>query len=145
MEDDKSRLHASFYSSASEEGVLYDDKKGIEVQSNIKFLLKTKKNIYGKSQSGRVRNKLLVEKLTSSEVGFREIKAGEYVLYLGKGIYILYTENYVMEGTDEEQLRQSVSGIKTEDLDITTGGYIEDLLRVNIDNVDRNTYHMSQT
>ena len=50
-----------------------------------------------------------------------------------------------MEGTDEEQLRQSVSGIKTEDLDITTGGYIEDLLRVNIDNVDRNTYHMSQT
>ena len=67
------------------------------------------------------------------------------MLYLGKGIYILYTENYVMEGTDEEQLRQSVSGIKTEDLDITTGGYIEDLLRVNIDNVDRNTYHMSQT
>ena len=50
-----------------------------------------------------------------------------------------------MEGTDEEQLRQSVSGIKTEDLDITAGGYIEDLLRVNIDNVDRNTYHMSQT
>ena len=67
------------------------------------------------------------------------------MLYLGKGIYILYTENYVMEGTDEEQLRQSVSGIKTEDLDITTGGYIEDLLQVNIDNVDRNTYHMSQT
>ena len=71
--------------------------------------------------------------------------AGEYVLYRGKVIYILYTENYVMEGTYEEQLRQSVSGIKTEDLDITTGGYIEDLLRVNIDNVDRNTYHMSQT
>ena len=46
-------------------------RKVIKVNSDTEWVLKVKINIYGKRQAGRVWNKLPVEKLTSSVVGFR--------------------------------------------------------------------------
>ena len=60
------------------------------------WLLNYKKNKYGKHQIGRVWNKLLVEKLTISEVGFRKIKIYEGMFYQGESIYILYTGDYIL-------------------------------------------------
>ena len=55
--------------------------KEFELQSDTKWLLKAKKNINDKHQAGRVWNKYLVEKITSSEVGFRKSKIYEWLLY----------------------------------------------------------------
>ena len=46
--------------------------KGIEVHSDTKWVLNPNNNIYGKNQVGRVWHKSLVEKSTSSAVGFRQ-------------------------------------------------------------------------
>ena len=48
--------------------------KGVELHSDTEWVIKRNKNIYGQSQAGRILNKFLVEKLTSSEVGFRRNK-----------------------------------------------------------------------
>ena len=64
--------------------------------------------------------------LTSSEVGFRQSKVYECVLYRGKSIYILYTDNYIQTGIYEEELSKIVADIKDSGLDITKEGDIED-------------------
>ena len=76
--------------------------KGVEVHSDIMWVIKVKRNIYGQSQSGRVRNKLLVVKLTISAARFRKINIDECVFYWGEIMYIMYTDDYDMEGTYEE-------------------------------------------
>ena len=53
--------------------------KGIEVKSDTEWVLNVKKNIYGQSQADRVWNKFIVEKLTSSSVGFSPSKVDECV------------------------------------------------------------------
>ena len=55
-------------------GCYFNIQKVIEVQSDTKWVLKVKKNIYGQRQAGRVWNKFIVGKLTSSAVGLRQIK-----------------------------------------------------------------------
>ena len=59
-------------------------------------------------------------------------------------MYILYTAGNIIEGTDEEELRQIVADINMERSDITEELEIEDFLRVKIYKVDSETYHMSQ-
>ena len=98
--------------------------KVIEVQSDTKWVLKVNNNIYGKRQTCRVWNKFLVEKLNNPEVGFRKSKIYECVLYRGKSMYIMYTADSIMEGTDKEKLRQILAEIKSSGLDITEEGYI---------------------
>ena len=113
--------------------------KVIELQSDTNWVLKAKKNIYGQRQIGRVWNELLVGKITSSSVRFRQSNIDECVLYQGKSIYILYTDYSILEGSDEEELMQIVSDIKDYGLDITEKEYIEDFLGVNIYKVDSET------
>ena len=76
--------------------------KSIEVQSDTVWVLKVNNTIYGKCQAGRVWNKPLAEKLTSPEVRFRQRNIDKCMLYWGKSMYILYTDDYILEGTDEE-------------------------------------------
>ena len=93
----------------------------------------------GKCQSGRVWNKLLLGKLTSSAVRFRKIKIYECVLYQGEIMYILYNADYILAGQDDGELRQIVAEIKMAGLDITEEGNIEDFLGVNIYKVKSET------
>ena len=58
-------------------------------------------------------------------------------------MYILCTDDYIMEGPDEEELRQILFDSKTEGLDITEERYIKDFLGFNIYNVDSDIYHLS--
>ena len=58
-------------------------------------------------------------KLTSSVDGFKKSKVDECVFYQGKTIYILYSDNYIMEGPDEEYLRPILAGIKVAGMDNT--------------------------
>ena len=98
--------------------------KGIEVHSDTDWVLNVKNNIHKQRQAGRLWNKFLVGKLTSSADGFRQSKIDECVFYQIESIYILYTDNYILEGPDEEELRQIVAKIKVVGLDITEEGYI---------------------
>ena len=75
--------------------------KSILVQSYSEWVINTKKNIYGKRHADRVWNKLLVNKLTSQEIGFSQSKVYECVFYSGNIIYIMYTANYITEGSYE--------------------------------------------
>ena len=110
--------------------------KGIKVSKPGDWVLKVRKNVYGQKQAGRVWNQYLVEKLTSPEVGFRQSKYDECVFYKGKAVYMLYTDDSILAGPDEAELRDIVESIKSTGLDITEEGDLEDFLGVNIDKVD---------
>ena len=116
--------------------------KGIELNIESDWVLKINNNMYRQRQAGRVWNKFLMEKLTSSAVVFRKIKVDKCVLYQGESIYILYTDDNILAGPDEEEIRQTIADIKATGLDITEEGDIEDFLVVNIEKVDSDTYHM---
>ena len=118
--------------------------KGIKVSEPGDWVLKVRKNVYGQKQAGRVWNQYLVEKLTSPEVGFRQSKYDECVFYKGKAVYMLYTDDSILAGPDEAELRDIVESIRSTGLDITEEGDLEDFLGVNIDKVDEETYHLSQ-
>ena len=76
--------------------------KGIELQSDSEWVLKVKNNVYWQLQKSRVWNKFLGEKPTSSAVGFRQRKVDECMFYRGGIIYILYTDDYILEVPDKE-------------------------------------------
>ena len=76
--------------------------KVIEVKNYSKWVVKSKNNIYVQGQSGRVWNKILVEKLTSSAFRSRQSKVEICVFHRGKIIYILYTNNSILTVPDEK-------------------------------------------
>jgi hypothetical protein len=57
--------------------------KGFEVpgENSNNYALKIERNIYGQKQAGRVRNKHLVTKVTSKQVGFKQSQVDEWVFY----------------------------------------------------------------
>ena len=84
-----------------------------------------------------------MEKLTSSAVWFRKSKTDECVFYGGGGMYILYNDASILAGPYEEGLKYIVFYIKASGLDTNAEGDIEDLLVVNIDKVESETYHIT--
>ena len=64
-------------------------KKCIELQRDTEWEIKANNNVYGKLQAVRVCNNSLVEKPTSSVVGFRKIKIDECV-FLKKHLYTVH-------------------------------------------------------
>jgi abortive infection bacteriophage resistance protein len=81
--------------------------------------LKIKRNIYAQKQAGRVWNKHLVTKLTSKQVGFKQSKVNECVFYRGRSIYGLYTDDSILAGPDEAELKQIVEDMKASGLHLT--------------------------
>ena len=92
--------------------------KSVEAQSDTKWALKVNKNIYRQFQAGKIWNTLLVETLTSSAFGFRQSKIDKCVFYHGKIMHIPYTDDSILEGSNEEELRKNVADIKAAELDI---------------------------
>ena len=56
---------------------------------------------------------------------------------------MLYTDDYILEVPDEEELRHIIDDSNEAGLDITEEGYIVDFLGFSIDNVYSETYHLS--
>ena len=92
----------SFPQSSVERECYIDIPKVIEVHSETKWVINLKKNIYGQNKAGKVLHKFLVEKSTSSAVGFRQRNIDECLFYQVVSMYILYTDNYILEVPDEE-------------------------------------------
>ena len=120
--------------------------KGMTVPSgNPKdYVLQIKRNVYGQKQAARVWNQYLVGKLTSPTIGFTQSRFDECVFYKKDMIYILYTDNSIIAGSDKQAIDQTISAIKKSGLDITIEGDIRDFLGINITR-HKDSYEMTQS
>ena len=96
----------------------------------------------GQKQAGRVWNKYLIEKLES--IGFQQSEHDECVLYRGKVIYVLYTDDTIITAPNNKLIDDVVKDIEKAGLKVTDEGNIEDFLGVNITRMDDNSIHLHQ-
>ena len=89
------------------------------------YVLQIHRNVYVKKDSGRVWNQYLTKKLIQ-EIGFKQFEVDECVFYRGKTIYLLYIDDYILAGSDEEEINQIIRDIRKAKLQITEEGDIQD-------------------
>ena len=117
--------------------------KGFEVEGEAQdFVLKLKKNLFGQKQAGRVWNQHLVDKL--KEVGFIPSEVDECLFYKGKSMFVLYTDDSILAGPDQQELDDIVKEMEAVGLKLTVEGDISDFLGVQIDRINDNTFNLSQ-
>ena len=107
------------------------------------YVLQLKRNVYGQKQAARVWNQYLVQKLTSPAVGFTQSRYDECVFYKKDMVYILYTDDSIIAGSDKQAINRTIEQIKESGLDITIEGDIKDFLGINITR-QNDQYHLSQ-
>ena len=93
-------------------------------------VLKVTKNIYGGRDAGRTWNDFLVNKL--GKIGFQQSQFDPCLFYRGTAIYVLYTDDSILAGPDQQELEQVVKDMKEVGLDLTVEGTVEDFLGVHI-------------
>ena len=106
-------------------------------------VLKIHRNIYGQKQAGRVWFQYLKHKLIN-ELKFTQSKIDECVFYRGKTLYVLYTDDSLLAGPDNNEIEQIIKDLKKAKLEITDEGDIQDFLGVNIDIRDDGTVNLTQ-
>ena len=106
------------------------------------YVLKIKKNYYGQKQAGRVWNRHLVRKL--KEIGFTQSPTEECLFYLGKTIYILYTDDSILTGPDQREIDYVLRRMKEVGLKITHDDGVDDFLGVNVSPKSDGTIHLTQ-
>ncbi len=79
-------------------------------------MLKLLKNIYGQKQAGRVWNEYLVDKLRS--IGFKPSLIDNCVFYRDDVIFMVYVDDGIFLGKDDEQLKAVIHEIQGIGLDI---------------------------
>ena len=114
----------------------------VEGRDSTDYVLQCNKNIYGQQQAGRVWNRYLETKL--KKIGFKQSLTNSCVLYRGKTIYVLYTDDSIIAGPCKKELTETIQDIKNADLDITVEGDLEDFLGIQMDRRPNGTIHMSQ-
>jgi Reverse transcriptase (RNA-dependent DNA polymerase) len=88
-------------------------------------------------------NQHLVDKLLS--IGFVQSAHDPCVFYKGKAMYVLYTDDSILAGPDEQELDDIIAEIQSTGLKITSDANLDDFLGVNIDRRDDSTVHLTQT
>ena len=81
--------------------------------------------------------------MTAPEIGFVQSKYDEGVFYKKDMIYILYTDDSIIAGSDKQAINDTIESIKRAGLDITIEGGIRDFLGINITR-DNDQYHLTQ-
>jgi hypothetical protein len=108
------------------------------------YVLQIHRNIYGQKQAGRVWNQYLVKKLVK-ELGFKQSKVDECVFYRGRTLYVLYTDDSLLAGPDEREIKTIIDELQHKaKLAITVEGDLADFLGVNVDRRSDGTIHLSQ-
>ena len=118
--------------------------KGIQIEGvddPNEWVLELKRNLYGGCDAGRNWYLFLKEKLES--IGFVRSRFDECVFYRGKCMYVLYTDDSILAGPDEQELEDIIKEIEGTGLDITNEGTIADFLGVHIERKD-NSFHLTQ-
>ena len=71
------------------------------------YVLRLHRNVYGQKQAGRVWNKYLVNKLVN-EAGFKQSKVDKCVFYRGSVMYVLYTDDSILAGPNQEEIDDAI-------------------------------------
>ena len=75
------------------------------------YVLKLHRNVYGTKNAGRTWNKYLVDKLVN-QVGFVQSKVDECVFYKGNTMYVLYTDDSIIAGPDQNEIDDIIKQIE---------------------------------
>ena len=95
-------------------------------KDNKEYALQLHANLYGQKQGGRVWYQHLSKRLVE-KVGFTRSKIDECVFfYKGNAVYVLYTDDSIICGPDQEEINKVLEEIKAADLDIAIEGTIKD-------------------
>jgi len=118
--------------------------KGVEVENGRceDYVMNVNKNVYSTHQAGWVWNKHLIAKLKL--IGFTQSKIDECVFYQGQCIYVLYTNDSILVGPDDDELDAIVNDMQTSGLNLMVEGKIDDFLGMNIDRWDDGTFNLMQ-
>ncbi|KAI2496437.1 hypothetical protein MHU86_18061 [Fragilaria crotonensis] len=109
------------------------------------YVLKIHRNIYGQKQAGRVWNQYLVSKLVVKKCGFKQSNVDKCVFYRGKTLYVLYTDDSLLAGSDKDEIDQIIWELQEKaKLTITVEGDLADFLGVNIDRRKDGIIHLTQ-
>ena len=118
--------------------------QGIQVSEgeSSDYVLKLLKNIYGQKQAGRVWNEYLVDKLTS--LGYKASLIDDCVFYRGDIIFMVYVDDGILLGKDDEQLKAAIREIQESGLNIEDQGHPADYVGVNIKKLKDGSYEFTQ-
>ena len=119
--------------------------KGYQMENadTSKYVLEIKRNIYGQVQAGRVWNDYLTDKLVH-KLGFKQSQTDKCMFYRGKTIYLLYTDDSILAGPDQQEIDKIIREIRSIGLNITVEGNIQDFLGINITRKEDGSIHMHQ-
>jgi hypothetical protein len=106
--------------------------KGIETRhgSSKDHVLMLLSNLYGQKQAGRVWNSYLVEKLRS--IGFQPSLIDECVFFRDDIIFIVYVDDGIFLGPNDQSLNNVIHEISAAGLDIEDQGHPADYVGVTI-------------
>ena len=118
--------------------------KGIEIEGLDPgdWVFEVHKNVYGQKLASRTWFLFLKDKLVN-ELNFKQSAFDECLFYRGNVMYVLYTDDSILAGPDEAELKAIVQEIKDAKLDNTVEGKIEDFLGVNIQEKG-DKFHLTQ-
>jgi hypothetical protein len=106
------------------------------------YVLKLLKNIYGQKQAGCVWNEFLVDKLSS--LGYKSSLIGDCVFYKDDIIFMVYVDDGIFLGPDDNKLIQAIHDIHNAGLNIEDQGHPADYIGVNIRKAKDGSYKFSQ-
>ena len=86
--------------------------KGFEIEGSPRdeYVLRLNANVYGQRQAGRVWNDHLVNILVN-QLNFKQSKVDECVFYRGNTMYLLYTDDSILAGPDQDEINQIIHDI----------------------------------
>jgi Reverse transcriptase (RNA-dependent DNA polymerase) len=99
-------------------------------------------NIYGQKQAGKVWNDFLVSGLTN-KLGFKQSKLDPCILWKGKVIIVIYTDDTIVTGENKDEVDQVIKEIG-EVFEITYSDCVSDFLGVNINHREDGVIAMTQ-
>jgi Reverse transcriptase (RNA-dependent DNA polymerase) len=111
--------------------------KGCHVsEGDDKWVLEIFYNIYGRRQAGRVWYDYLTEGLIQ-KLGFKQSEHDPCILWRGTCIIIIYTDDTIITGPDEKEIKQVIKDI-SKHYEITHKDNVSDFLGVNIQRNEEN-------
>jgi hypothetical protein len=118
--------------------------QGIQVSEgdSSDYVSKLLKNIYGQKQASRVWNEFLVNKLTS--LGYQASMIDDCIFYRGNIIFMVYVDDGIFLGQDDEQLKAAIREIQDSGLNIKDQGHPADYVGVNIKKLKDGSYEFTQ-
>jgi hypothetical protein len=111
--------------------------KGFSIgEDKQQYVLKLVNNIYGQKQAGRVWHKFLIKGLTE-KLGFTQSKHDPCMLWKGKYILVIYTDDTIITGPDPQEINKIMDDIWRV-FDITKENEVSDFLGVKITRNEEN-------